>query len=61
LVVESGAKAAIQDRACKLHAQIARRAILSQVFWIAEMAKSAASSAPSRLGKRGVSADRHQT
>jgi hypothetical protein len=36
------------------HAQIARRANLSQAFWIAEISKSAASSALSRLDTRGV-------
>jgi hypothetical protein len=43
------------------HAQIARRVILSHHFGIAEMTKSAASSTPSRLEQRDVTANRHET
>jgi hypothetical protein len=42
-------------------AQIARRVILSHLFGIAEIRKSEIHSAPARLAKRDVSADRHQT
>jgi hypothetical protein len=43
------------------HAQIARRVTLSHHFCIAEIAKSAAHSAPSRLDTRDVTANRHET
>jgi hypothetical protein len=43
------------------HAQIARRVIWSHHFGIAEIAKSVAWSASSRLDTRDVAANRHET
>jgi hypothetical protein len=43
------------------HARIARRVIGSHHFGITEIAKSVASSAPSCLDTRDVTANRHET
>jgi len=43
------------------HAQIARRATLSQYFDIAEIGESEIDLAPARLATRDVTANRHET